>query len=146
MAFGVYIPALIDGLGLAADGSAITNAGGHVHNGSEVTLTQTDATIIARTDIPFWTNGTTAVAVTYADFLARTNGNNKQIDRWEKDTECVTAESVLYPEAYEEDMEWYSKGINWTNDLTCGAGWVEPLQDAEGIVYDTDGYPIFVQP
>ena len=38
-----YIPALTDGSGLAADGSALTNHGGYVHNGAECSIVQTNA-------------------------------------------------------------------------------------------------------
>ena len=221
----VYIPALLDGT-LAADGSAITNKGGHVHNGCEVTLTMTDPEILdsieitidgATADLDYlqmtggkphyqgvlatktvdvsWSTGdskwelstfpgdvlhptasgyfppktgwplpptTDSVSIayncwwisseefaarTYADFVARVNGNDKQIDKWGKETLCVAKESVVYPQDYEETVNWLIKGMAWSGDKTCNAGWVELLYDVGGdIIYDDDGYPILVQP
>jgi hypothetical protein len=41
-----YIPALADGLGLAANGLAITNRGGYTHNGGEYTILESDPAVV----------------------------------------------------------------------------------------------------
>jgi hypothetical protein len=71
---GVKIPALADGLGLAADGSTLTNPAGTTCNGSGTTTLQTDAAL--NTD-PFWSNGAgTLLAKTQAEIEA----NNDDTD------------------------------------------------------------------
>jgi hypothetical protein len=47
---------------------------------------------------------------------------------------------------YEETIAWWSKNKKWSGDLTCGAGWIEPLYDSESMVMDSNGDPVFVQP
>jgi len=138
MAFGAYIPALADGT-LAADGSAITNPGGYVHNGSECSLIQTATTPFGDGGTNFWSaTNPTLDKKTKAQMDTHFNNTNGSYNLWLKYMGDNTYESVQYPLDKEFTPAEVVKNENYFGG-TSGA-----LRDVDGdFILDVDGYVIF---
>lgn len=131
------VPALEDGTG-GADGYPITNPGGYIANGAVCKYVQTDPSLLARGD-GFWVVGGAFVRRDWADWLARTNLTQDQIDKWVVDGVCCLKESALYQEGTVDGMKPYEfkKAVAWIGDSGCGAGTIEPVtMDGEYVTVD----------
>ncbi len=132
-----YIPALADGSG-AADGNAITNKGGYVHNGAECSIQQTDSDMVTG-GTSFWGDSTpTYDKKTKAQLDTHFNNTNGSYNLWLKYMGDNTYESVQYPLDKEFTPAEVVKNENYFGG-TSGA-----LRDVDGeFILDVDGYVIF---
>lgn len=75
----------------------------------------------------WWIEDGEYVRRTYADFLARSNVTDKQVDQWKKDSSCIVNESIQYPQDTVFTPAQHNQAIRWAEKYTeeCGAGCVE---------------------
>lgn len=150
MAFGPYIPALLDGSG-AADGNPITNPGGYSNNGFEGTITQTDTDFTILDGVSYYGNNIDAwTPRAIAADLARINGTDNLWDQHKKINDvCVVVARVQYLVSKSLTLGEYNQIVRWAHRYTdeCGAGILELLIDVnDEIIYDSGGFPILVPP
>jgi hypothetical protein len=139
-----YAPVLPDGL-TDVFGNTILNPGGYVHNGSEVSLIQTDADETVFGGATIWGNGTdTWVKVTYADFLAHTSGTQNTWLRWlSLNGVCLVKEDAQYDVTREFTPAENDKNERYFRQGTCGAGFAA-LRDVGGdLILDVGGNVIY---
>ena len=95
---GTLVPALTDG-STAANGSALTNAGGRVHAGSDYNLLQTDADYgVFDASLNFWGDGTsTWNGMSDDDLVTHANTENGRYGLWVKEEGGEVIDAVQYP-------------------------------------------------
>jgi len=55
-----------------------------------------------------------------ADWAARTNVGENQVDRWAHDAVCVVEEVALYSMAFVQNLAWYNAAEAWRGEKGCG--------------------------
>jgi hypothetical protein len=116
------IPVLDDGTSLIGRGS-LSNPGGYVHNGSEVSLQQTASTG-AFTGDTIWGDGAGPwVKVDYADWLAHIIGTQNTWLRWfDINGVCVLKEIWQYDTGKTLSEGEYNKNVSYVGGASCGEG------------------------
>jgi len=124
----------------------LSNPSGATHNGAESTIIQTDTVngdLLARAI--FSDDGLTFDARSMADFQAFVSGNDNVWIRWHQ-TECRILEIAVYDAAFTPTLGQYQRLAAYFVQGSCGGGMIEPLYDANGVVYDVNGEVVYSQP
>jgi hypothetical protein len=104
-----YIPALSDGSADAL-GNEITNPAGLTNNDFEGTLIATDTSLLTAVD-SFWVEAGAFVKRSLADFKARLNLTQSQVDQFTAD--CLLKDCVIYDEDTVKDESWVNRATRW---------------------------------
>ena len=127
-----FVPARIDGSGIAANGLALTNEGGYVSNGAcDLVQTDADKTVFGRATI--YGDQSTWSDLGIANWNAHVNGTNNVWVQWEKagaNNTCHVKKVIAYDDGVVLTLAQYNQLVRWAGDPTCGDGMVDFLGSA----------------